>query len=259
MGGIETAPLIVPDAKMDMRYVTLLMGLLCWVHPVSAQVLFSDNFERLELGRDTWAPPVSWKLKENDTRHEALGARVLDVWGGGAGVSRAVFPEEFDYYADFKAMNGGSLGFVFHAQDTLNFYMHEVSTAGGDHTPLHLRWHRKEGGSWSVVATRFADAKKWRQNVWYRVKFEVRKDARFRAYLGKVGMPSEELVFVGEWSDPKRKYQTGKIGFHTWGGNRGAAAHYAQYDNVFITTPEFDSLALEPEAKLAVTWGRLKQ
>ena len=94
-----------------------------------AEILFHDDFERQEIDLANWTPSGSWGLKENDTRHDVLDRRVLDVWGG-VGLTLTDFPEEFDYYADFNAKNGGSLGFVFHAKNDKYFYMHEISTAG---------------------------------------------------------------------------------------------------------------------------------
>ena len=88
---------------------------------IDAEILFYDDFERQEIDLAQWAPRVSWGLKDNDTRHDVLDRRVLDVWGGGAGLTLTDFPEEFDCYADFNAKNGGSLGFVFHAKDDKNF------------------------------------------------------------------------------------------------------------------------------------------
>ena len=132
---------------------------------VSAEVLFHDDFERLEIDLGRWTPQVSWSIKDNDTRYDALGRKVLDIWGGGEGLTLTDFPEEFDYYADFKAKNGGSLGFVFHAKDDKNFYMHEISTAGSKHSPQHIQWHRRFGGSWSVEITPFADERKRKQNI----------------------------------------------------------------------------------------------
>ena len=49
-----------------------------------------------------WMVLPSWKLSDNEDNHEVLGGKVLDIWGHGAGLSVAEFPEEFDYYADFK-------------------------------------------------------------------------------------------------------------------------------------------------------------
>lgn len=242
---------------LDMQYAIFLIFVLC-VSTGSAEILFYDDFERQEIDLTNWTPRVSWSTKDNDTRHDVLGRKVLDIWGGGAGLSLVNFPEEFDYYADFKAMNGGSMGFVFHGQDDANLYMHEIATSGSDHTPQHIRWHRKEGKTWAVEVTPFADDRKRKQHIWYRVKFEVRKNSKFKAYLGKVGAKWNTLIFVGEWTDRKKKFKVGKIGFHTWGGNRGAAAHYAQFDNIFVTTPEFNIFPVELKDKLAVTWGDLK-
>ena len=225
---------------------------------VDAEILFHDDFERQEIDLAKWASRVSWGLKKNDTRHNVLDRRVLDVWGGGAGLTLTDFPEEFDCYVDFNAKNGGSLGFVFHAKNDKNFYMHEISVSGSRHSPQHILWQGIFEDGWSSGATPFADGKKRRQNVWYRVKFEVRKDYKFKAYLGKVGAKWNSLVFVGEWRDSEKKSEKGKIGFYTVGGNRGAAAHHAQLDNIFVTTPEFNIFPVEPKDKLAITWGDLK-
>lgn len=237
---------------------TLIIMLVLCVGISYADILFHDDFERLEIDLGTWAPQVSWRIEDNDTRHDVLGRRVLDVWGGGAGLSLTDLPEEFDYYADFNAKNGGSLGFVFHARDNDNFYMHEISILGSKHPPQHIGWHQKEGGVWDFEVSRFADEKKRKQNIWYRVKFEVRENSKFKVYLGKVGAKWNNLVFIGEWTDGEKKFENGKTGFYTRGGNRGAAAHYAQFDNIFVTTPSFNIFPVEPKGKLAVTWGNLK-
>lgn len=244
--------------KISTWQITLIAILTLCVGIGYADILFHDDFERQEIDLAKWAPRVSWGIKDNDTRHDVLDRRVLDVWGGGAGLTLTDFPEEFDCYADFNAKNGGSLGLVFHAKDDKNFYMHEISVAGSKYSPQHIRWQGRFEGGWSIEITPFADEKKRRQNVWYRVKFEVRKNYKFKAYLGKVGAKWNSLVFVGEWHDSEKRYASGKIGFYTVGGNRGAAAHQAQFDNIFVTTPEFNIFPVEPKDKLAITWGDLK-
>ncbi len=244
--------------KTFIRQIPLIVGLTLCVSIGYAEILFHDDFERQEIDLAKWSPRVSWGIKDNDTRHDVLDRRVLDVWGGGAGLTLTDFPEEFDCYADFNAKNGGSLGFVFHARNDRYFYMHEISTAGSKYSPQHIGWHINLENNWSVKTTPFADEKKRRQNVWYRVKFEVRKHYKFKAYLGRVGANWNSLAFVSEWSDDEERYKKGKIGFYTRGGNRGAAAHHAQFDNIFVTTPGFNVFSVEPKAKLAVTWGDLK-
>ena len=240
-----------------MQYAISLILVLC-VSTTSAEILFYDDFERQEIDLAKWAPRVSWRIKDNDTRHNVLGSKVLDVWGGGAGLTLTEFPEEFDCYADFNAKNGGLLGFVFHAKDDKNFYVHEISVAGSKYSPQHIRWQGRFEDGWSIETTPFADGKKRRQNVWYRVKFEVRKNYKFKAYFGKIGAKWNSLVFVGEWIDNRKKSEKGKIGFYALGGNRGAAAHQAQFDNIYVTTPEFNIFPVEPKDKLAITWGNLK-
>jgi hypothetical protein len=111
--------------ETKMRYTiffTLMLGIFATTgFNIDADILFQDDFERLEIDLAKWAPQVSWGITDNDTRHDVLGRKVLDVWGGGVGLSLADFPEEFDYYADFKTMEGTASGsvarFVFHAQE----------------------------------------------------------------------------------------------------------------------------------------------
>ena len=106
----------------QMRNVAILMFValvgIASSEDVSSEILFQDDFERLEINLDAWAPQVSWGIEDNDTRHDVLGRKVLGVWGGGAGLHLTNFPEEFDYYADFNAKNGGSLGISFSTRRT---------------------------------------------------------------------------------------------------------------------------------------------
>ena len=180
---------------------------------------------------------------------------MLDVWGGDVGLSVDDFPEDFDYYADFKTMDAGLTGFVFHGTDGNNIYMHQISTAGSGHTPQHIRWHRRIEGSWAAEPGAFADGVDREQDVWYRVKFEVRKH-EFKAYIGPVGGGIGELTLVSEWTDSESAHSEGKIGFRMSGGDR--AGEHAQYDNIVVVTPDFDPTPVEPQEKLAVTWGNLK-
>ena len=241
-----------------MRYAiffTLIFSLLAGT--ALADILFQDDFESGDIDKARWAPQASWIVENNDDKHDALGKKVLDVWGGGVGLTVDDFPEEFDYYADFKTMGGGLTGFVFHGSDGNNIYMHQVSTAGSGHTPQHIRWHRRIGGAWGVEPDPFADKENRDQDVWYRVKFEVRKNYKFKVYLGDVGVENEDLVLVSEWTDGQKSFESGKIGFRMSGGIR--AGEHAQYDNVIVATPAFDIFPVEPRDKLAVTWGQLKR
>ncbi len=236
-------------------FFTLIFSLLAGT--AFADILFQDDFESGNIDKAKWDAQASWLVENNDDKHDALGKKVLDVWGGGVGLTVDEFPEEFDYYADFKTMDGGLTGFVFHGADGNNIYMHQVSTAGSGHTPQHIRWHRRIGGAWGVEPEPFGDKENRDQNVWYRVKFEVRKNYKFKVYLGDVGVENEDLGLVSEWTDGQKSFETGKIGFRMSGGNR--AGEHAQYDNVVVATPEFDIFPVEPRDKLAVTWGQLKR
>lgn len=131
--------------------------------------------------------------------------------------------------------------------------MHQVSTATSAHTPQHIRWHRRIGGGWGVEPGAFEDKKNREQDVWYRIKFEVRKNYKFKAYLGDVGAEDKELTLVSEWTDDQKSFEKGKIGFRMSGGE------HAQYDNVVVATPGFDVFNVESKNKLAEMWGNIKR
>jgi hypothetical protein len=221
-----------------------------------AEILFQDDFESGKIDKSKWEPTAGWEIAENTDKHAVLGKFVLDVWGGDEGFSVQEFPEEYDYYADFKAMDSSLTGFIFHGQDKGNIYMHQVSVAGSGHTPQHIRWHRKVGGGWSVDPKPFADKKDRDKDTWYRVKFEVRGSS-FKVYLGDVGAMPNELTLVSEWTDTQKAFKKGKIGFRMCCGTARSGEH-AQYDNVLVVTPGASILAVYPQGKLSLTWGALK-
>ena len=239
-----------------MRYAMCIMLILC-AGTVSAEVLFQDDFESGAIDAAKWDAQGTWLIEDNADNHEVLGEKVLDVWGGGVGLTVDDFPEEFDYYADFKAMDGGLTGFVFHGTDGNNIYMHQVSTAGSGHTPQHIRWHRRVNGNWAAEPGAFLDEVDREQDVWYRVKFEVRAGYSFKAYIGPVGASLADLALVSEWTDSESAHAEGKIGFRMSGGDR--AGEHAQYDNITVVTPDFNLTPVEPRDKLALTWGALKR
>lgn len=239
-----------------MRYAICIMLILC-AGIASAEILFEDDFESGSIDAAKWDAQGTWIIEDNADNHEVLGAKVLDVWGGGVGLTVDEFPEEFDYYADFKAMDGGLTGFVFHGSDGNNIYMHQVSTAGSGHTPQHIRWHRRVNGNWAAEPGAFADGVDREQDVWYRAKFEVRAGHSFKAFIGPVGASLADLALVSEWTDSETAHTEGKIGFRMSGGER--AGEHAQYDNIIVVTPDFNPTPVEPNGKLAVTWGALKR
>ncbi|MCG9126642.1 hypothetical protein JT359_03470 [Candidatus Poribacteria bacterium] len=234
-----------------MRHVILLALIFC-VSPSYSEILFEENFESGNIDKDKWTPQGTWVIKDNADDHDELGKHVIEIQGGDVGLSVEDFPKEFDYYADFKAMQNGLTGFVFHGQDAGNIYMHQVSTSSSGHTPQHIRWHRRVGGGWTAEPGAFKDGEDRDPNVWYRVKFEVRTAYKFKAYIGPVGGENDDLSFVSEWTDSQKSFTDGKIGFRMSGGEQ------AQYDNIVVSTPDFDIFSVEPTNKLAMTWGSLK-
>lgn len=235
-----------------MRFLICLAMILC-VGTVSAELLFHDDFEGGNIDESKWAPQGTWQIQDNADGHDVLGNSVLFVPGGEVGLSVDDFPEEYDYYADFKAMQNGLTGFVFHGTDGNNIYMHQVSTDGSGHTPQHIRWHRRVNGGWAAEPGAFEDGVDRKANVWYRAKFEVRAGHNFKAFIGPVGGNVGELSFVSEWTDSQKAFSTGKIGF------RMSGAEHAQYDNISVVTPGANPTPVEPQGKIAVTWGNLKR
>ena len=231
-------------SAMVLVTLTLVVGM------TSAQVLFEDDFEAGDLDKGKWVGAGSWKIVDNDEGVPVLGESVLDILGGEEGLGVDDFPEDYDYYANFRSMNGLT-GFIFHGQDTSNIYMHQISVTGSAHTPNNTRWHRKVGGAYAAEPEPFQDGANRDPEVWYRAKFEVR-GIDFKLYVGDVDAEPHELVLVGEWTDSQEAFNSGKIGF------RMSGSEYAQYDNVLVTTANYD-FAVDPNGKLAVTWAETKQ
>jgi len=224
--------------------LTLLLGTNSF-----AGILFEDDFESGEIDTSKWAPPANWQVIDNEDGPDVLGQFVLDAPGGEEGLSEVELPEEYDYYADFRAMENSLAGFIFHGQDTNNIYMHQVSVGGSNWTPQHIRWHRKVAGGYVAEPEPFVDGIDREQGVWYRAKFEVR-GFNFKAYIGDVG--TDNLSLVSEWTDSEEAFNKGKVGF------RLSGAEHAQFDNVIVVTPGTSILAVDPQEKLPLTWGVLK-
>ena len=268
--------------KTSTWQITLIVMLMLCVNIGYAEILFQDDFEQKNaigqriIDETQWMPIPSWKLADTEDKHAVLGRKVLDIWGHGAGLSIAEFPEEFDYYADFKTMEGTRSGsvarFVFHAQEgeldplnliqansIYNHYSATIATEGAKYSPQHIRWgrHFARERVWLVWPVPFADKQNRKRDVWYRVKFEVRANHQFYAYLGEVGAAPNELIFMGAWTDNEKKFARGKIGFSMGGNIEWGWGERAQFDNILVTTPGFLSVA--PRRKLPLTWGELKR
>ena len=256
--------------------------LLVWTVPLCAAppgILFQDDFEgknalrQRVIDETKWIVIPSWKLSNNEDGHQVLGKKVLDIWGHGVGVSTVDFPEEYDYYADFKTMDGSYAVFVFHAREDergghpvlfaftgiYNYYSAALATEGAKYWPQNIGWARRlaRRNGWTVNKVPFADGWNRQPDVWYRIKVEVRSNHKFYAYLGEVGADPEELVFVGAWTDVEKRFAYGKIGFRMTGNVEWGQGTRVQFDNIMVTTPSF--FAIEPKDKLTMTWGQLKK
>ncbi len=243
------------------------------------KILFQDNFEgksalrQRVIDETKWMIIPSWKLSNNEDEHKTLGKKVLDIWGHGVGVSVDDFPEEYDYYADFKAMDGSEARFAFHVQEDehgghpvlfafngiYNYYSVSIAMKGARYWSQKIGWACKlaRNNGWRVFTTPFADRRDRQPDIWYRVKIEVRAGHKFYAYLGEVGAAPEEMVFVGTWTDAKKRFAHGKIGFSMTGDIEWGKGTRSQFDNIVVTTPNFYAVA--PKDKLTMTWGELKQ
>jgi len=231
-------------------FVIFLGSVVLFTGSAFSKVIFEDDFETGKLDKAKWVGAAAWKVIDNEEKEPALGKYILDVLGGEEGLGVDDFPEEFDYYADFRSMNGLS-GFIFHGQDANNIYMHQISVKDSAWTPNNTRWHRKVAGAYAAEPEPFQNNVTKEQQVWYRAKFEVRKGYNFKLYLGEVGAAPKDLILVGNWTDTAKSFTKGKIGF------RMSGTEYAQYDNVVVTTPNYN-FAVDQQGKLALTWGGIK-
>jgi len=61
---------------------------------------------------------------------------------------------------------------------------------------------------------------------------------------------------IGDWTDPKKSFPTGAVGFRSSGGE------HMRYDNVLVydigDNPHASGTAVDPHGKLAATWASLK-
>lgn len=221
----------------------------------SADVLFSDDFEDGSIDAAKWDAAAAWQVVDNADGVAVLGSFVLDCLGGEEALTVAEFPEEYDYYANFKAVDAGVVGFLFQAQDTSNLYMHQISVTDSNWTPNHIRWHSKIAGAYAVEALPFVDEVERLFDVWYRVRFEVR-GASFAAYIGDAGAGMNDLALVSEWTHADESFTSGKIGI------RMSGSEHAMYDNITVVTPGANpdgGTAVDYHGKLAGTWGSLKK
>jgi len=181
----------------------------------AGEVLLEEDFQSAEDYQARWQAPPGWSLVEAEI--DGKKTTVLNIQGGGAGLSVQGGPEDFDLQADFRVVSGWG-GFVFRAQDTNNLYMLQFSAEGDYFSP-----HTKRGGAYSFVKQPLPAPTSLRQ--WRHIKVEVRGN-RFACYLGK---STQQLELVGRW-EGKESFRGGKFGF------RCVGQEHMQVDNVRIST-----------------------
>jgi len=183
-------------------------------------VVFEEDFESAERYRKRWRSPGAWRL----VRQRVAGKQtsVLDIAGGGVGLSAAGDPGDYELEADFRIVKGFG-AFVFRARDGANLYFIQFGAGKRYFCPHTVR--RGQARWVRVPHERPIPAGAWR-----RVRVEVRGQT-FRVLLGQagqVGQPGGKLELLGRW-EGKADLAGGHWGF------RCHADEHMQVDNVRIT------------------------
>ena len=199
----------------------------------------------------TFAGTQLWDFEEKHDDWEvangnwAIKDGIYQLDKGGKAEHSLVGEEDWDDYtveAKVRIDEGNWAGVVFRAQSEMEYYIYYMNIPNNK---SELWKHSK--GAWDTrVALNSnigaAGKLKIENEEWYDVKVIVEGDT-FQLHI------NGELQ--GEQTDGD--YKTGMIG--VWGWETGAS-----FDDVMITGDNVvDTLAVDPNHKLATTWGRLKQ
>ena len=203
----------------------MVLVLVSMVSLCSAEVVFEEDFESAEDYQSRWQAPTGWSLVEAEIDGEKT--TVLDVKGGGEGLSVQGGLGDFDYEADFRVVNKWG-GFVFRARDVSNLYMLQFAVDDDLFYP-----HTRKNGGYSLVRLPFAGRIPLGQ--WRHIKFEIRGN-KFKCFLGE---SPDRMEPAGEW-EGKEPYQGGRFGFRCHGDE------HIQVDNIQISTSE----PIAPELRL---------
>ena len=242
-------------------WASLFLLMFIGVFDSHATTFLEEDFEEGKLNESKWNAKAEWKLIKPEAKVAKLGTGVVDINGGQANFSKKTDFKNFVFEADFNAKKDGKItGFVFGGQDPDNYYMHQISTNGSGHTPNNVRWHTRSKGAWAVDPKPFLGGEKVEPEVWYRSKLIV-KDFNFKVWV----LESEtfwknpagaKMRKIGDWTDPKKSFPTGAVGFRSSGGE------HMRYDNVLVydigDNPHASGTAVDPHGKLAATWASLK-
>ncbi len=192
-----------------------------------------------------------WEFEEKDDDWEvangnwAIKDGIYQLEKGGKAEHALVGEEEWGDYtveAKIRIDEGSWAGLIFRAQSEMEYYVYYLNT---QNNKSELWRHSK--GAWDTRNAVNSDIPATKEvkignEEWYDVKVTVEGDI-FKLHINGE-LQSEE-------SDGT--YKTGMIG--VWGWETGAS-----FDDVMITGDNvIDTLDVEPNQKLATTWGRLKR
>jgi len=203
----------------------MVLALVFMVSLCSAEVVFEEDFESAEDYQSRWQAPTGWALVKSEIRGRKT--TVLDVKGGGEGLSVQGGLGDFDYEADFRVVNKWG-GFIFRARDVSNLYMLQFAADDDLFYP-----HTRKNGGYSLVRLPFAGRIPLGQ--WRHIKFEIRGN-KFKCFLGE---NPDRMELAGQW-EGKEPYQGGRFGFRCHGDE------HIQVDNIQISTSE----QIAPELQL---------
>lgn len=183
-----------------------------------------------------------WEVANGDW---AIKGGIYQVEKGGKAEHSLVGEEKWDDYtveAKIRLDEGNWAGVVFRAQSEMEYYVYYLNVPNNK---SELWRHSK--GAWdtrAAITSNIPASKKVKieNDEWLDVKVEVEGEI-FKFYING--------DFQGEQKDGT--YKTGMIGVWAW--ETGAS-----FDDVTITGDNVkDTLAVDPNQKLATTWGRLKR
>ena len=222
---------------MEMTIRFLALGLIALLSVgVSAPALAGTQLWDFEEKHDDWeVANGNWEIKGG----------IYQLEKGGKAEHTLVGEEAWDDYtveAKIRLDEGNWAGLIFRAQSEMEYYVYYLNIPNNK---SELWRHNK--GAWdtrnainsNIPATKNVQIE---NEEWYDVKVIVEGDT-FQLHI------NGELQ--GELEDAT--YKTGMIG--VWGWETGAS-----FDDVTITGDNvIDTLAVDPDQKLATTWGRLKR
>ena len=245
-------------AKMRIRNFVILFTVLAFgiavSMNVSAELLFHDDFEKDELGKE----PAKWELgHDGSTKAEVVADprdasnKVLLTADKGSNASRHDVGGSIyvvgdanwdDYVAEWDMMfpDDFYMGVVFRFQDGEKFYLSDRRQGGRDY-----HFYKRQGG-WAQVQAGMVENE---PEVWYRAQLTLAGDEfTFKLKERRDKTSFDRLDAATEGSDAT--FKTGKF------GNYGLV----YIDNLFIGHSVEDLvLPVDARDKLSVTWGAMKE